>query len=112
MVNRGRKIYRIYFNSLGKSYELYARRVEQADLYGFVEVRELLFGEKSSIVVDPSEESLKKEFSGVRRLLIPFQAISRIEEVEKEGPGKVLPMTPTGQPGAPGLPPSAPVVRD
>lgn len=104
-MSKKKTIYRIYFNSQGKSYELYAREVLQADLYGFVEIRQLLFGEKSSIVVDPSEESLKKEFADVERLLLPFQAISRIEQVEKEGPGKVLPLMPTGQSGDSGLPP-------
>jgi len=96
-VNR-KRIFRIYFTSLGKSYEIYARKVDQAELYGFVEIEELLFGEKSSIVVDPSEEGLKKEFSGVRRLLLPFQSISRIEEVEKEGAGKILSFSGTGVP--------------
>ncbi|GAB4169126.1 MAG: DUF1820 family protein [Geothermobacteraceae bacterium] len=105
-MSRDRKIFRIYFNSQGKSYELYAREVVQSELYGFVEIRQLLFGEKSSIVVDPSEESLKKEFGDVKSLLLPFQAISRIEQVEKEGPGKILPLAPTGQAGEAGVPPS------
>ena len=59
-------------------------------MYGFVEVEEIVFGEKSAIVVDPGEESLKVEFGNVRRLLIPFNEISRIDEVEKEGSGKVF----------------------
>ncbi|MDT8421543.1 MAG: DUF1820 family protein [Desulfuromonadales bacterium] len=83
-------VYRIYFSSQGKSYELYARKVEQAELYGFVCVGELLFGERSSVLLDPGEESLKNEFKGVKRLLIPFQQIARIDEVDKEGRGKVM----------------------
>ena len=39
--------------------------VHQSGLLGFIEVEEIVFGEKSSVVVDPSEESLKSEFSGV-----------------------------------------------
>lgn len=94
-------VYRIYFSAQGKSYELYARKVEQAELYGFVCVEELLFGEKSSVLLDPGEESLKNEFQGVKRLLIPFQQIVRIDEVDKEGRGKVLSLPGSGEPMAP-----------
>ncbi|MBN1958839.1 MAG: DUF1820 family protein [Desulfuromonadales bacterium] len=83
-------VYRIYFTNQGKAYELYARRVEQADLYGFVAIEGLLFGEMSSLLHNPAEESLKKEFEGVDRFLIPFHQINRIDEVEKEGRGKIM----------------------
>lgn len=92
MSSRKSSIYRIYFTSQGKGYEIYARKVGQGDVYGFVEVEGILFGERSSIVVDPGEESLRNEFGNVRRLLIPFHAVSRIDEVEKEGAGKIFPL--------------------
>ncbi len=85
-----KRIYRITFVSQGKVYEIYARQVSQGALYGFVEVEELLFGEKTTLVVDPSEEQLKHEFSGVQKTYIPFHAVLRIDEVEKEGTAKVL----------------------
>ncbi len=84
-----RHIYKVLFYSQGKQYELYARRVRQADLYGFIEVEQLLFGEKSSVVVDPAEEQLKSEFKGVKKVSIPVHAIIRIDEVEKEGAGRI-----------------------
>ena len=103
---KARKVFRIFFTSQGKMYEIYARNVQQSEMHGFVEVQEIVFGEKSSIVVDPSEESLKSEFSGVKRLMIPFHAVARIDEVEKEGAGKVLALS-GGQSSAPSpLPPS------
>jgi hypothetical protein len=105
MPRASKSIYRIFFNSQGKAYELYARRVQQGELAGFVEVEDLVFGERSSIVVDPSEDALKKEFSGVKRLHLPFHAVVRIDEVEKEGPGKVLSIA-GGDGSAPGLPPA------
>ncbi len=36
------------------------------------------------------EEKLKNEFAGVKRSYIPLHAIIRIDEVEKEGVGKVI----------------------
>ena len=85
-----KRIFRITFTNQGKSYELYARAVNQSELYGFVTVEDILYGERSSIVVDPGEEQLKLEFKGVRRTMIPYHAVQRIDEVEKEGAGKVI----------------------
>ena len=48
-----------------------------------------MFDERSKVVVDPSEEKLKSEFTGVRRSFIPMQAIIRIDEVEKTGVAKI-----------------------
>jgi len=88
-----KRIFRIIFTSQGKGYEVYARKINQGEMYGFVEIEEIVFGERSSLVVDPSEEALRREFAGIRKMHVPFHAISRIDEVEKEGPGKVLPLT-------------------
>ena len=83
------KTYRISFHNQGKVYEIYARKVHQSGLFGFIEVEEIVFGEKSGLLVDPSEENLKSEFAGVNRTYIPMQAVVRIDEVEKSGHGKI-----------------------
>lgn len=84
------RIFRISFHNNGKVYQLHAQQVVQAELYGFIEVHDLLFGEHTSVVIDPAEERLKDEFSGVQRLLLPMHAVLRIEEVEKRGQNKIL----------------------
>lgn len=88
---RQKKIYKILFVNQGKVFELYAHNVYQGNLYGFVEVEELVFGEKSSLVIDPSEEKLRKEFAGVQRTFLPLHAVIRIDEVEKEGISTIRP---------------------
>ena len=85
-----KSLYKICFVNQGKIYEFFARQINQSEIYGFVEVEELVFGEKSSLVVDPSEERLKEEFVGVKRTFIPMHAIIRIDEVEKRGTAKIL----------------------
>jgi hypothetical protein len=87
-MNKNREIkdlFRITFLNKGQVYEVYAREVYQSDLWGFIEIENFVFGERSQMVVDPSEEKLKNEFSSVKRSFIPLQAIIRIDEVEKEG---------------------------
>jgi hypothetical protein len=86
-------IYKVIFQNQGKIYEIYARHVGQGGLFGFVEVEKILFGEKSALVLDPSEESLKSEFRGVSRTYIPMHAVIRIDEVSKQGTAKVIPHT-------------------
>jgi hypothetical protein len=82
-------IFKVIFLNQTQVYEIYAREIYQSDLYGFIELDELLFGEKSSMIVDPGEEKLKNEFTGVKRTYIPMHAIIRIDEVEKQGVAKV-----------------------
>jgi hypothetical protein len=82
-------IYKVIFQSQNQVYEVYARQFYSSDVWGFIEVEEYVFGERSQLVVDPSEEKLKMEFAGVKRSYIPMHAIIRIDEVEKQGAGKI-----------------------
>jgi hypothetical protein len=83
--NTAKDLFRITFLNKGQVYEVYCREVFQSDLWGFIEIEDFVFGERSQMVLDPGEEKLKSEFTGVKRSFIPLQAIIRIDEVEKEG---------------------------
>ncbi len=87
-----KSIYRVLFVNQGKLYELYAREIYQGELYGFIEVEELIFGERSSVLINPAEEKLQNEFAGVKRTFVPLHSIVRIDEVEREGVSKVRPV--------------------
>lgn len=82
-------LYKVVFMNQGQVYEIYARSVGHGTLFGFVEVEELIFGERSSVVVDPSEEKIKTEFAGVKRTYLPMHSIIRIDEVDKQGTSKI-----------------------
>lgn len=84
-----KRLYRIVFMSQGQVYEIYAREIAHGALFGFVEVEQLVFGERTSVVVDPSEEKIKTEFAGVKRTYLPMHSIIRIDEVEKQGVSKI-----------------------
>ncbi len=89
-----RRVYRVIFHNQGSVYELYCRRVGQGELYTFVEVEDIIFGERGGLLVDPSEEKLKLEFAGVSRTFIPLPSVVRVDEVEKEGVNKIVPAPP------------------
>ena len=83
------RLYRVRFVNRDELYELYARRVVQGELYGFVTVEQLVFDTATTVVVDPHEERLKREFAGVTRTMVPLHAVVRIDEVEKRGPARI-----------------------
>ena len=82
-------IFRIVFANQGKIYEIYARKVSHGGLFGFIEVEDLIFGERSSVVVDPTEERIRSEFSGVKRTYLPMHSVIRVDEVKKQGLSRI-----------------------
>ena len=89
MADQQQHIYKILFHNQGQIYEVYARAIYQSDLYGFIEVEDYIFGDRSKVVIDPGQDRLRTEFEGVQRSFIPMHAVIRIDEVEKEGVAKV-----------------------
>jgi hypothetical protein len=87
-----KKLYRVVFMSQGQIYEIYAREVGHGDMFGFVAVEQLVFGERTTVVVDPSEERIKSEFEHVTRTYLPMHSILRIDEVDKQGASKISKM--------------------
>ena len=82
-------IFKIMFVNQGKVYEVYARKVSHGTLFGFLEVEDLVFGERSSVVLDPGEERIKGEFEGVKRTYLPLHSVLRVDEVKKQGVSKI-----------------------
>ncbi len=84
-----RRLYRVSFFQQGEVYEVYANQVSQGNLFGFVELEGLLFGERSEVLVDPSQEKLASEFKDVERVYVPMHAVLRIDEVAKPGVSRI-----------------------
>ena len=84
-----KSVYKIIFIQLGEIYEVFAKQIYQRDMYGFIEVEEYIFNKDKQLVVNPSSEKLKNEFSEVERSYIPINAILRIDEVKEGGEAKI-----------------------
>jgi hypothetical protein len=82
-------IYKVQFVREGKLWEVYAKKVSHGGFFGFIEVEDFVFGERSSVVVDPGEERVKSEFEGIKRTWLPMHAVLRIDEVKKSGVAKI-----------------------
>ena len=83
-------IFKVQFVREGKVWEVYARKVTHGGLFGFIELEDFVFGERSSVVVDPGEEKVKSEFEGVKRTWLPMHAVLRVDEVRKTGVSKIM----------------------
>ena len=88
-MNKPAPIFKVIFLNQGQVYEMYAKAIYQSDLWGFLEIEEFVFGERTQVVVDPSEEKLKAQFDGVIRSFVPLHSIIRIDEVERLGTAKI-----------------------
>jgi len=82
-------IFKVQFVREGKLWEIYARKVTHGGLFGFIEVEDFVFGERTTVVVDPAEERIKAEFEGVKRTWLPMHSILRVDEVKKSGIAKI-----------------------
>ncbi|MFC0709672.1 DUF1820 family protein [Azorhizophilus paspali] len=89
MSKRDATIYKVIFLNQGQVYELYARQLRQSDLWGFLEIEEFVFGERTQMLIDPGEERLRGQFEGVQRSFVPLHAIVRIDVVERLGTARI-----------------------
>ena len=78
-------MYRVSFLKHGKVYEMFCQDLGSSKLWGFVELTGLVFGEKGSVVVDPTEEKMRDEFEDVEALFLPMHSVLSIEKVKKRG---------------------------
>ncbi|AWL10573.1 hypothetical protein HMF8227_00065 [Saliniradius amylolyticus] len=88
-MSQSKSVYRVQFISNAERYELYVREVAQGAMFGFVEIGDFVWDNRSGVVVDPSEEKLKSEFEGVERTYIPMHNVLRIDQVKHRGSAKV-----------------------
>ena len=75
-------VYRIHFSWKGKEVTLSARSLDMTHPY-FVSIKDLVFREEKRLLIDPSEDEIRKTFGESTHLMIPFQTVSLIEEVEE-----------------------------
>lgn len=73
---------RIIIERNGKRTELYARIVQDAEIYGFVEVMDMEFESRTSALADPAMEAMAREMRHVSRSFIPLRDVVRIDELE------------------------------
>jgi hypothetical protein len=83
-------IYRVHFKWKEKEVELMAKSLDLTHPY-FVSIKNLVFPTEPKLVINPSEEEIRRTFGGSDHLMIPFQTVLLIEELPDVAPGRVMP---------------------
>lgn len=78
-------IYRVHFKWKDKDLVLRARTLDLTHPY-FVSITGLVFPEGKKIIIDPSEDDVRRMFGKADHLMIPFQTVALIEEFKDGEP--------------------------
>lgn len=90
-------VYRVYFTWKEKEYALKAQHLDLTHPY-FVCIKDLLLPEESPVLITPADDELRRHFAEVRQIMVPFQAVSLIEEFPRDhDAGKDTAKTPKGE---------------
>lgn len=78
-------IYRVHFKWKEKELVLRARGLDLTHPY-FVSITDIVFPDTKKIIIDPSEDEVRRTFGKADHLMIPFQTVSLIEEYKDGEP--------------------------
>jgi len=84
-----KKLFKIIFVDEDKKIQtIHSSKLNPSSFLGLVEISDIVFLDKSEIIIAPDDGDLKNKFKNVERSYIPLNAIVRIDEVtiEKETP--------------------------
>ena len=79
---RDLSLYRVHFKWKDKEVRLTAKSLDLTHPY-FVSIKDLVFSDKKSLIINPAEDDIIKAFGNSKHLMIPFQTVLLIEEVEE-----------------------------
>lgn len=82
-------LYRVHFKWKNKEIQLTAKSLDLTHPY-FVSIKDLVFPKGKKIIINPSEDEIIKAFGYAKHLMIPFQAVSLIEEIDKSDSGRIM----------------------
>lgn len=74
-------VYKIHFKWKEREAVIKAQSLDLTHPY-FVSVKDLIFTRESKVIIDPVEDDIQKAFRDNRQVMIPFQTVSLIEEID------------------------------
>jgi len=77
----------VHFKWKEREVQLTARSLDLTHPY-FVSIKDLVFSDKKKLIINPAEDEITKTFGGAKHLMIPFQTVSLIEEMDAEQQGR------------------------
>ena len=87
-------LYKVYFKWKDKEIQLNAKKLDLTHPY-FVSIKDLIFEDDLKLIINPSDDDIRKDFGDADHLMIPFQSVILIEEIiqKEKDKSKVMPFT-------------------
>jgi hypothetical protein len=79
---RDLSLYRVHFKWKDKETQLTAKSLDLTHPY-FVSIKDLVFSDKKTLIINPAQDDIIKAFGNSKHLMIPFQTVLLIEELEE-----------------------------
>ncbi len=84
------QLYRVHFKWREKEISLQARSLDLTHPY-FVSIKDLVFPTGKKLIINPSEDEVRRSFADTNHIMIPFQSVILIEELEEKKGRRVMP---------------------
>ena len=82
-------LYKVHFKWKDKDVELVAKSLDLTHPY-FVSIKDIVFPNKASLIINPAQDEVRKHFGQSHHLMIPFQTVNLIEEMNEEKGTKLM----------------------
>ena len=79
-------VYKVHCRWKDKDVVFKARSLDLTHPY-FVSIKDLILTKESNFIINPNEDDVIKTFSKTDHLMIPFQSVSLIEEIQDKNAG-------------------------
>ncbi len=76
-------LYRIHFTWKRNEVTLSAEKLDMTHPY-FVSIKDIRLPPASTLIIDPNRDAFEKTFGRANHIMIPFQAVTLIEELNRE----------------------------
>lgn len=80
-------LFKVHFKWQDKDVELMARQLDMTHPY-FVSIKNLVFPDSGSLIINPAQDDVRRKFEGTDHIMLPFQTVSLIEELDEESEKK------------------------
>ena len=82
-------LFKIHFQWKEKDVELMARELDMTHPY-FVSIKDLVFPGSGSLIINPSQDDIRKTFGKTNHIMLPFQTVKLIEELTEEAESEAV----------------------
>ncbi len=89
-------LYRVHFKWKEKEIQLTAKSLDLTHPY-FVSIKDIVLPQEKKLIIDPSDDDIRKTFGGTNHIMIPFQTVILIEELLEEGKTSIMHLNNVGE---------------